>query len=657
MKRSSWWFIGWLATCWICAAAQAQSGAPTQAEINSLMAKQLPAHLELVEVTQMSAKQQGNAMLQALTAELAVQARAREPLYLPDGTQDGKQRLAISRLVGETVEMGAVLIAVIPSGNVAQRNVQVMLKPGKQPAGNPLSSYARGTYVLPNAGAVSASSAGGNAKPTAVAAPAAAVPIATETTATTPAAPVSKPALNADDASSCIAIGTQLWNLKTRELVSRQWPGHEVRPIANMPGRYLISMGGGRVHYPAGGLHRMLSFDTITNKSFDPLSAVSLDDINNNRIWLAFDRRAAVQLKQGDLWRSDIDWQQGRMKPPVNLTQIGLLAQSEPVLWYGDHLWMRRKEATTKPIVKINIRTGAIEEFAETAPFKGPYGSPNGRFKYWGDHHEGKLHVFDAKIGETFSMEATRVYRMYGGAVKERPTPVNIDDQVYWVNEDTFYTHINFTWVDLAKREITQVVTLPKIVADVPAQIGGANPISWIPGADYIDQTFTGQRADDNGGIIPNSGIKRRYRIGRLTREVIDLPSEDADVGVTWLDANRYVVARDKGGLNEVGTWLYDVRTNKHVRISRFVSAVGAVNSLALPGQVPEVMTPDRRHEHYLNLSDQNKIGFGVNRGGRYEYHIQPLDGSEPWVIELPQVQSGASLGATRVLNLPVNLQ
>jgi hypothetical protein len=465
-----------------------------------------------------------------------------------------------------------------------------------------------------------------------------------------------KPGLDHAEAGIHIVIGAQLWNLKTRQLVDRQWPGHEVRPVSGMPGRYLISMGGGRVHGPAGGLHRSVSYDPAAGKSFDPFKSVAQDLIDNDRIWLSFDRRTTLQLKQGDVWRADLDWRQGKLGPLTNVTRIGLLAQSAPVLWYGDHLWMRRKDAATKPIVRVDIRTGDIQESEETPPFKGLYGSPSGRFKYWGDPHAGKLHVFDAKTSETFALDTTRIWRNYGGAVKERPTPVGIEE-VWWVNEHTFFTHTNFTWVDLDKRQITEIVNFPKIAAEVPAQITGSNPISWIPGADHIDQVFTGAKADDNGSIIPNSQVKWRYRVSRLTREVIDLPIEDADVGVTWLDANRYVVARDKGGLNEVGTWLFDVRTGKHVRISRFASAMGAMNSLALPGQAPEAMTPDRRFEPYLNLIDQNKIGFGVNRGGRYEYHIQSLDGGEPWVIELPTVNNGASLSAARVLNLPVNLQ
>jgi hypothetical protein len=238
---------------------------------------------------------------------------------------------------------------------------------------------------------------------------------------------------------------------------------------------------------------------------------------------------------------------------------------------------------------------------------------------------------------------------------------------VYWINGHTFYCDLG--WYDLAKRERLVVETLPAVVKDIPAQITRKRYV-LIPGGVYIDISFEGYQTDSMGVAIPDKRIYKRYRVNRLTKETLPLPLElkyteaqtnrykpYVEYPVTWIDENRYVFARPTGGLSEVGTWVYDLRTKKHTRISGHISQGGGINPLFVPGQNFDFMVPSREMNNYLIFPDKNKVGFYVKMNKKkFEYNIVSLDGKDTLVLTNSNSKFANRAYISRLVPSPIRL-
>jgi len=146
------WLVLWALLCSppLWAQQAAAKGLPSLAEMGQAVAKQLPAHLALVDVQLEDVKQEGNAFLQMMSGQLAVNTRLKEDLFQARGTQDGKMRLYRTAAAGSTLTLKAMLIAMVPAGNLggAERSVNVTLLPsGDKQSGQPLSFFPAGGYV------------------------------------------------------------------------------------------------------------------------------------------------------------------------------------------------------------------------------------------------------------------------------------------------------------------------------------------------------------------------------------------------------------------------------------------------------------------------------------------------------------------------------
>jgi hypothetical protein len=461
--------------------------------------------------------------------------------------------------------------------------------------------------------------------------------------------------------ASLLLYGKELWNIDTKQRLDENWNSGFLRPVADLPGRYWSAQDWGQTIAPFGALR--------PERTYDPAGVEPLIPFINTRadnVWVSPNHHTFLKLKDGDLWRGEIDWSNGSIKSEVNVTKLGLLTFVKPVTWYGDDFYLRREQATDKPIVKVNIKTGAITEMKVRPAFKTASASSNGRYVFSSNGSDGLLYVYDAKTGEEFTLEATQYRRPNGIILNERPRPMSVQP-VYWINGHTFYCDLG--WYDLAKRERLVVETLPAVVKDIPAQITRKRYV-LIPGGVYIDISFEGYQTDSMGVAIPDKRIYKRYRVNRLTKETLPLPLElkyteaqtnrykpYVEYPVTWIDENRYVFARPTGGLSEVGTWVYDLRTKKHTRISGHISQGGGINPLFVPGQNFDFMVPSREMNNYLIFPDKNKVGFYVKMNKKkFEYNIVSLDGKDTLVLTNSNSKFANRAYISRLVPSPIRL-
>ncbi len=458
----------------------------------------------------------------------------------------------------------------------------------------------------------------------------------------------------------------RLINIDTLEVASDSWISVLAGPVANLdvrywsPGLYELTT----PPYGAYGASNIQTLELGQRKPIAPLRETTGD------VWVSQDVGTYVRLRGGDLWKGTIDWQNNTTGKEVNLTQIGLLNKLQPIAWCGSNFYFHNFEATGKPILRINTDTGDFTELPEQKALnRNVKGSPDGRFLFASfgrfDYSESgavnPLYVYNCRTGESFTMEAQIDERRYIGKDKVDPIPKTIEPKA-WISESIFYTDIG--WYDLAKRKRTLFIDMPAIVKALPYEARAYRYIQ-MPGGEYLDVTMDGLDRPRTDKERNPPIVEKRYRIHRDSGEAVELPIEPgihykghSNLNITWVDVNRYVVSRNKGGLSEVGTWLYDIRTGKHKQLTRFFhnDRTYAENALFTSEANAQFMTPRYVTNQYLVLPQRNRIMFSTTRGQVDELISVSLDGGDPVSSQLAVTKGTNGKRLRLVYPYPVSL-
>jgi len=442
-----------------------------------------------------------------------------------------------------------------------------------------------------------------------------------------------------------LTLGTMLWDINKMKLLKPNWMRGPVAPVAGqqkqflaMDNQYTLTI------KPFGAFNQDLSLHISGEKSFvRPLSNLT------GAAWISSDYKRFVQLKEGDVWSGQVSWKYNTYKNLTNKTNIGLLNNAKLISWYKDTIYVKRENGGDNPISRININTGKLDELKGNPAFNGSHGSPDGRFvfaSYTGTSLLHKLHIYDAAKHEFFKMPSSYNMRRYGGELEEDEEPVNIEPRS-WLNEYTFLT--SYGWYDLKARKRLQFSDFPQIVKDLPARIWLIS-LNHLPDADYVDAILSGHRLSPTGqGFGPKS--EARYLINIKTKVTKKLPLAHAKnehvMRVTWLDTERYVYSVYKGGLNDVGVWLYNINSKKTKRLSSFVhdstSRMGK-NSVFKPAQYTRFRIPAYESENYKIIPKRNEIVFCSTRGNKKELIVVSYETGKQRKAEVKGKISGCPL-------------
>ena len=176
-------------------------------------------------------------------------------------------------------------------------------------------------------------------------------------------------------------VGRDLWSLDSARMVLSEWQksgeNMEVRLIENMPpGKYLARP----QHSPFG----FASSVTIFSPYVSRLAFEHDTDrpIPQGSGFLSSDLRRLGYLENGDLWLADVDWWNAKVANHRKITSLGVLMR-RPLLWYKNDLyfWMGRNE--NRPVLKINLANGELQEFKGAAfaeEMRNAWISPTRRF-------------------------------------------------------------------------------------------------------------------------------------------------------------------------------------------------------------------------------------------------------------------------------------
>jgi len=628
----------------------ADSGALPKTEIEQAVRQQLNAAYTLREWSHTLVKQTqlGPASISQLALEIVVELK--EPLYTQTGQQrDGQYLLRRTRQQGERIVLkGQAVVA--DTGGLGSNRIQVVVNPAAEgEAGLPLGSYPAGFAIADNEADT--------------ASPAPATLMATQKTPTkapkkTPKKTAKKQAIERErapwdaegDMSDYAQLGNMLINVNTLELVSDRWGIQPLAQVKNLPGRFWPMSTNYQLMSKPFGAYRASDVHTEDPKqvSLNPMAGT------NAQTWVSSDLSHYISLKQGDVWAGTLDWQAGTAGAAKNLTGIGVLNNLDLIAWCEQQAFFFNPQASDKPILRIDTQTGELKEMAETrALTHKAQGSPDGCFLFTSDGRmvysaqgaRSDLHVVDLRSLDTFTLDAGLDMRIYVGTQKQPPRPQAIRVES-WLGRGLFWSSWRLGWFDLANRQRINPHDFARVVEDLPYNIRPMDMLP-IPGDRYVEVSYQGSLKPLDGQVKP---IRKRYRLDRQQGAAVSLPllhdtAPGANLGIVWVDENRYVYPRRKGDLDELGTWLYDVRSKKNTRLSRFYTdqKIYAQNR-AFTSEAQTVWSTPLYHDAgYLVLPDKNRILFSVTRGNLQELVSVSLEGKE--LARKPVPSSGMTQG------------
>jgi hypothetical protein len=379
------------------------------------------------------------------------------------------------------------------------------------------------------------------------------------------------PWLDPANAEKYVFIGKDVWGVASGKMIAQgvaPFLYETSRPVANVSDRlWLPATEFGLAGMPGEGMLYSTTDDyarvhpTLNGEKYQ-----STGDFPG--FWINADLRRAVWIEKGDFWRGTVDWAKGNVGDRQQVTKLGVFAGKAPVLWFGNLLFVNGGFDAAKPIVRIDLASGATEEietynvfntasqssYATAAMFAG-LASPSACCLV--NPTAQTIYTFDARSGKA---GAIRNVLAGNAAVSSIPDVLNSgqapawlgDGEVVFVNAQSVVTKVN-----IEKQDMT-VLFAPADRQHEHYAIKGA-----LPGGKYMDIVVS-----TPGGQGEPPVFKERLLVdlasGKRTTTTLDA---DASNG-KWLDDSYFVYSRKTGGLAKVGTWLYDRRTNESKRIA-----------------------------------------------------------------------------------------
>ncbi|RIH62775.1 hypothetical protein D1164_23120 [Mariniphaga sediminis] len=324
---------------------------------------------------------------------------------------------------------------------------------------------------------------------------------------------------------------------------------------------------------------------------------------------LSKDLRRVVYFKNGDLWRAEYDWPNGVFKNDAQVTSIGLFQNKQSLYWYKNAFFIYGNFSEQQPIVKVDLMTGDIAEMESHGVFSigddyhNSFTNPSGSMICNPDIE--MLYCYDAEENEFFYVSNSVEIENKVESLLNPKRPHegrNSKVEIFWLNDKVF-SSVNTRQglvfrIDLENRR-TDILfshssqSLSKLESDFVA----------LPGNRWMHiQT-----------------AEKEHKLINLTdgsSKTLKLPT---DANGEWIDENIFLYTKEAGGLDEIGTWYYDHRTEKSQRVSGVIAL----------------------HETSISFPKLNVFYFGSTTGTAAIYRVNLSNNNCEKVIDFPESTYG----------------
>ena len=300
---------------------------------------------------------------------------------------------------------------------------------------------------------------------------------------------------------------------------------------------------------------------------------------------LSTDLRRVVFIRDGDIWRAEYDWSKNEIVREAQVTSLGLFEGKKPLFWHGNALYLEGGFSEAKPIVRIDLMSGTVEELPRMVVFEssrrgGGIGFTNPAGSVLCRPGPELLYCYDAKersayqISIEYDYEGASAFQRggRGGLIRQEGIDRNgRSDHIFWLNAHVFAAvHTG--------RDVVSRIDLQNRRVDVLLQVDAPQGLGMrqvLPSGRWIELTTAQTRA------FGSPANQRRFLLDLTDGSVspLELPF---DVEGEWLDDRTYLYAKKDGGLSQVGTWVYDRTSNQSRKLCGAVAAQGHSSNKAL---------------------------------------------------------------------------
>lgn len=393
-------------------------------------------------------------------------------------------------------------------------------------------------------------------------------------------------------------VGQDLWSAETDELVEKNFaPGYRPRWVAGRPDLLLYE---GRLP-PAWGFagENTAVVPTGERAWFAPEMCFPPQPCAKTQIqprtrgsgpFLSSDFRRVLYYQDGDLWTAEADWEGGDLVNRRQVTQIGVLGnpsiqQWPPILhWHANVVFIRADISTDRPVLKVDLATGDIEELPTAMLFEPDmFASPSGS-RLCASQTE-LLVCRDLRTGETTRLRLPggtgfrdAIPDLFGDRKPARPG-ADVPENTVWVDDETALSHA--TDHVMGEPRLLSRLVRADFAAGTAVILYSTEPGHRIDRLDVlVGRRHVGLQLSGNADATPV------VRVSVEDGSAITLPPE-VEPGGVWLDARTYLYPRQDGGLAGLGTWVHDVETGTTTRICAFAAFIfrytTGTNVLAFP--------------------------------------------------------------------------
>jgi len=310
-------------------------------------------------------------------------------------------------------------------------------------------------------------------------------------------------------------------------------------------------------------------------------SGISDDSKKGIKTHLAIDQYRMVWFADNDVWRGEMDWVTGEIKNRKRVTQLQVFTNHEPLAWTGNHLFIHGNFNPKKPLVRVDLVTGEIQEL-DWLMFEGR------------SIHKQVLWNPTGKVAIHPGPEAIRLIDMTNGKVTAigDPTWAKIlvalknKQSTWWYDETTL--HMSLEFMGMVGFGLLDLKT-PAIRAVEFKAINENGDRLDVSRKHSFGNTLHLWRSPAAISYLGAKSVKGQSDPGTFQWVHLDLTSNEVTLGPkltydgpkTILNRHQLIYTVTDQGLTGNGTFLFDLRTGKATRLVAFTDTQGHVLNAA----------------------------------------------------------------------------
>lgn len=334
-----------------------------------------------------------------------------------------------------------------------------------------------------------------------------------------------------------------------------------------------------------------------------------------SQLYIGRDNRKAVFFVNGDIWRAEYDWFNGMFINEKQVTNKGVFNDKDLLFWYDNAIYIRGEFSQENPIVRIDLISGDITEI----PLNGVFNSTLHNVSYSFTNPSGKflcspdtelLNCYDAEQRNFFQIPIKPVD--YSAVIERNPN----NRHLIWLNDDVFATvHQSpgmISRIDLKNKTIVNLLQLPPGAGGLEFKV--------TPNRKFLD--LIARKVNKDGRNFKTE----RFLVSLSNGEITPFNLSPEIRNGEWISENHYLYGKKEGGLSEVGTWVYSVKSEENKKIGdiAYINSVVAFPALRVAyfssGQgTPAIYRADISKGIISKIADASDIVLG---GGFAPYPI-----------------------------------